>query len=112
MVDFPGSVSDYFYEPFYVAVLLLLSGLLYFLLFLYCAVNVKFTKIGYCLLAISLITYLLVGIYMVGNGYYYDTDPREGHIFRSMGFLELILLTYPYIFLTLACCIGQKKSNQ
>ncbi|TRZ36852.1 hypothetical protein CEQ21_15195 [Niallia circulans] len=111
MLDFPGSVSDYFYEPFYVVVLLLLLGLLYFPLFLYCAVNIKFNIIGYCLLAISIITYLLVGIYMVGTGYYYDTDPREGHIIREYGFLELILLTYPYIFLSLACCIGQKKSN-
>lgn len=111
MMDFPGSVSDYFYEPFYLAVLLLLSGLIYFLLFLYCAVFIKFNVLGLCLLAISFNTYLLVGIYMVGSGYYYDTDPREGHIFRSMGFLELILLTYPYIYLTLACCIGRKKSN-
>ncbi|MCM3029783.1 MULTISPECIES: hypothetical protein [unclassified Niallia] len=110
MMNFPGSESDYLYEPLYVCVLLLLLGLIFFGILLYCVLNIKFHILGYVLLTISFVTYLLVGIYMVGKGYYYDTDPREGHIFREYGFLELILLTYPYIFLTLACCIGQKKS--
>ncbi|WOD63587.1 hypothetical protein NQZ71_04340 [Niallia taxi] len=111
MIGLTNSLSDYAYEPEIVVILLLSAGLFFLFILLYCLLNLKFNIIGFILLGLSIIIYLLVGIYMVGKGYYYDTDPREGHIFNNYGFLELILLTYPYIFLTLACCIGQKKSN-
>ncbi len=110
-MSFSGSSSEYMYAPDYIFILLLFLGLLFFGIFLYCLLTIKFNAIGFGFLIISIVTYLLVGIYMVGSGYYYDTDPREGHIFREYGFLELILLTYPYIFLTLACSIGQKRKN-
>ncbi|MCM3029784.1 MULTISPECIES: hypothetical protein [unclassified Niallia] len=106
-----NSLSATVYEPMIVVLLLFSAGLLFFFILLYCLLNLKFNMIGFVFLGLSIITYLLVGIYMVGKGYYYDTDPREGHIFNNYGFLELILLTYPYIFLTLACSIGKKKKQ-
>ncbi|MEF2093303.1 hypothetical protein V3595_01330 [Bacillus sp. CFBP9009] len=102
------SMSDYFYEPFYIPILLLLLGLLYLGVLVYSFTINKFNFIGYGLIGISIITYLLVGLYMTGKGYYSDGHAPDLFLFGSMGFLELTLLTYPYIFLTLAVVLGKK----
>lgn len=68
----------------------------------------KLSIIGIGLQCISIIVYLLVGIYMVGGGYFQDGHSTDQLIFSNYGFLELNLLTYPYIFLALATTIGKK----
>ncbi len=45
---------------------------------------------------------------MTGKGYYLDGHTPEMLVFGGFGFLELALLTYPYIFLTLAVALGEK----
>ncbi|MGE7758552.1 hypothetical protein [Peribacillus sp. NPDC097895] len=102
------SMSDYFYEPFYIPILLLLLGILYLGALVYSFTKIKFNNIGYFLFGISIITYLLVGLYMTGKGYYSDGHAPDMFLFGSMGFLELNLLTYPYISLTLAVALGKK----
>ncbi|MEY9869072.1 putative membrane protein [Peribacillus sp. B2I2] len=102
------SMSDYFYEPFYIPILLVLLGILYLGILVYSFTEVKFNIIGYGLIGISIITYLLVGLYMTGKGYYLDGHAPEILVFGSFGFLELTLLTYPYIFLALAVVLGKK----
>ncbi|WP_057913839.1 hypothetical protein [Peribacillus muralis] len=102
------SMSDYLYEPFYIPILLLLLGILYIGILIYSFTNVTFTIIGYGLMGISILTYLLVGLYMTGKGYYLDGHAPDILVFGSMGFLELTILTYPYIFLTLAVVLGKK----
>ena len=102
------SMSVYLYEPFYISILLLLLGIVYIGILVYSFTKVTFTILGYGLMGISIITYLLVGLYMTGKGYYLDGHAPDILVFGSMGFLELTLLTYPYIFLTLAVVLGKK----
>ncbi|MEM5009433.1 hypothetical protein WKH57_01800 [Niallia taxi] len=103
------STNEYLFEPFYIFPLLILMGLVFFAILIYCFIKFKFNKIGFVFLIISCITYLLVGIYMLGKGYYLDGNEGDITVFRSYGLVELTLLVYPYIFLTLACSIGKKK---
>ncbi|PJN89611.1 hypothetical protein [Bacillus sp. mrc49] len=102
------SMSVYLYEPFYISILLLLLGIVYIGILVYSFTKVTFTILGYGLMGISIITYLLVGLYMTGKEYYLDKDAPDILIFGSFDFLELTLLTYPYIFLTLAAVLGKK----
>ncbi|AOH56420.1 hypothetical protein ABE28_018795 [Peribacillus muralis] len=102
------SMSDYLYEPFYIPILLLLLGILYIGILIYSFTNVTFTFVGYGLMGISILTYLLVGLYMTGKGYYLDKHAPDLLVFGSIGFLELTILTYPYMFLTLAVVLGKK----
>ena len=101
------SASDYVYLPYYIAVFLILLGVLYPVLFALSLMTKVYTRIGYTLLALSMITYLLVGFYMVGVGYRSDYHTPDINIFAIFGFLELILLTYPYILLSLAIGLGK-----
>ncbi|WP_285767250.1 hypothetical protein [Peribacillus sp. SI8-4] len=82
------SMSDYLYEPFYIPILLLL-GLLYIGILVYSFTEVTFTIIGYGLMGISILTYLLVGLYMTGKGYYLDGHSPDILVFGSIGCLEL-----------------------
>ncbi|RZI50500.1 hypothetical protein EW027_15175 [Aeribacillus pallidus] len=60
---------------------------------------------------ISIVIYLLVGAYMVGTGYYIDEEAPDALVFHKFGFLELIILSYAYIFLGLAVGFGKRKEN-
>ncbi|WP_078553096.1 hypothetical protein [Bacillus alkalicellulosilyticus] len=102
------SSSVYFYDPIYIFFLLLFLGLIYIPLLGISFFKVKLSIIGIGLQCLSIIIYLLVGIYMVQRGYYQDGHATDQLIYSSYGFLELILLTYPYIFLALATTIGKK----
>ncbi|WP_336866131.1 hypothetical protein [Peribacillus frigoritolerans] len=102
------SMSDFFYEPVYIPILVLLLGLLYLGILVNSFTKIKLNITGYFLMGISITTYLLVGLYMTGKGYYLDGHAPEMLVFGGFGFLELTLLTYPYIFLTLAVALGKK----
>lgn len=104
-----NSESDYFYEPSYIVVLCVVLGILYILVLAYSIAKVKFNTIGYLLLGSSIVTYLLLGYYEVGFGYYSDGNAPEVTIFYGIGFLELILLSYPYVLLSLAVSLGKKN---
>ncbi|MGE6375971.1 hypothetical protein [Peribacillus muralis] len=74
-------MSDYLYEPFYIPILLLLLGIVYIGILLYSFTNVTFTFVGYGLMGISILTYLLVGLYMTGKGNYLDKHAPDILVF-------------------------------
>jgi hypothetical protein len=94
------------FEPLYIFGFLLILGLIYVPVFLYTLFKFKLNIIGLIFIVISLGSYLLLGTYMVGVGYYSD-EPSTNLIF-GIGFLELTLLSYPYIFITLSVLLGKK----
>lgn len=94
------------FEPMYVAVFLLLLGLFYIPVLFYTVAKFKLTVIGLVFIILSIGSYLLLGTYMVGVGYYSD-EPSTNLIF-GFGFLELTLLSYPYIFVALSVLLGKK----
>jgi len=49
---------------------------------------------------------------MAGAGYYMDEHPDYNLVFIGYGFPDLILLAFPYIFLSLAASLGEKKQNK
>lgn len=100
--------SEYFYEPFYIPYFLVALGILYILIVFISFAKVKYNWIGKTLMGLSILTYLLVGAYMMGSGYYSDGYNSNLYIFSGFGFLELNLLAYPYIFLALAAGLGKK----
>jgi len=100
--------SDYFYAPFYIPYFLVALGLLYILIVFISFARVRYNWLGKILVGISIFTYLLVGAYMMGSGYYSDGYNSDIYIFSGFGFLELNLLAYPYIFLALAVGLGKK----
>ncbi|WP_226673498.1 hypothetical protein [Rossellomorea aquimaris] len=101
------------FQPDYIFALLIFFGVVYLFYVGMIIAKMKLTPITIFSLVISILTYALVGIYMTGKGMYIDENPNESKslVFYSMGFLELILLTFPYIFLTLAASLGEKKER-
>lgn len=95
------------FEPLYIFYFLLLLGLIYIPTVLYALLKFKFTIIGLLFIVLSVGSYLLIGKYMVDSGYYAD---EQSSILFGIGFLELTLLSYPYIFIGLAVLLG-KKAN-
>ncbi len=97
-----------YFEPNSIFVLLLFLGLFYLATFTICLVTIKFDVLGKLFLVVSLLLYLYVGYYMTAASYY--ADDKSLDIFSSYGYLELIILVYPYIFLSIACRFGEKKN--
>jgi hypothetical membrane protein len=95
------------YEPDYIFLLLIFLGIIYLIYLALVISKVKLDTLTTSTLAISFLTYLLVGFYMIGKGYYVDGNAPI--VFHDLGFLELILLTYPYVFLALAASLGEKR---
>ncbi|OHR63620.1 hypothetical protein HMPREF3291_16295 [Bacillus sp. HMSC76G11] len=99
-----------FYDPPFVSIFLLLLGLIYIPVAIYTISRFKLNVIGYLLAAASFASYLLVGAYMAGSGYY--ADEHATRLFGQFGFLELILLSYAYIFIGLSVVLGKKGELQ
>ncbi|WP_157727831.1 hypothetical protein [Aeribacillus pallidus] len=99
------------YEPYYISIFLVLLGLGYWVIIALVVSKFRFTIFGKLFLAISIVIYLLVGVYMVGKGDYIDEKAPDSLIFHKFGFLELIILSYAYIFLGLAVGFGKRKDN-
>lgn len=94
------------FEPIYIFCFLLLLGLIYVPVFLYTLLKFKFNTGGFLFIILSLGSYLLLGTYMVGAGYY--ADGQSSGMLMGYGFLELTLLSYPYIFIALSVLLGKK----
>lgn len=94
------------FEPLYIFYFLLLLGLLYIPVVLFTLFKFHFTITGFLFIVLSAGSYLLLGKYMVDSGYYSDEHPSE--MLFGYGFLELALLSYPYIFIVLAVLLGKK----
>ena len=78
---------------------------------IYAVSKFKLNFIGWSLVILSIVSYLIVGIYMVGGGYYADSGyAKDGYssLLFNYGLPELILLSYPYIFVGLAILLGKK----
>lgn len=97
------------FEPLYIFFYLLLVGFIYVPILLYTIFKFKFNLIGWLFIALSAGSYLLLGKYMVDSGYYSDEEPTE--LLFGLGFLELTLLAYPYIFMVLAVLLGKKEER-
>ncbi|WP_186673808.1 hypothetical protein [Sporosarcina sp. BP05] len=92
------------HEPLYIFLFLILLGLIYIPVFLYTIKKFKFNVIGLLFVFLSIVSYLLIGKYMVDSGNYAD----EHSSLFGLGFLELTLLSYPYIFIGLSVLLGKK----
>ncbi|WKA56558.1 hypothetical protein [Planococcus shixiaomingii] len=97
------------FEPLYIGAFLFILGLIYVPVILYTLFRYKLTGIGVLFILLSIGSYLLLGNYMVGVGYYLDENPTVGS--SGYGFSELTLLTYPYIFMTLSVLLGKKEER-
>ncbi len=97
-----------YYEPNSITILVCLLGIYFIVFWALCLGLLKFDVIGKILMGISMLLYLYVGYYTVASGYY--ADSRSLDIFAPIGYLELIILAYPYIFLTLACKFSKRKN--
>jgi hypothetical membrane protein len=93
------------FEPLYIFYFLILVGLLYLPVCFYTIYKFRFNAVGILLVILSIVSYLLIGKYMVDSGYY--ADEHSSTLF-GLGFLELTLLSYPYIFIVLSILIGKK----
>ena len=95
--------------PDYLSYYMMLLISFYFLLFLYSIVKFKFDKMGIALLIASFFTFIMVLLYTTANGYFVDAYPEHMRAVPLIGFMELIFLPYPYIFLILSMVYGRKK---
>lgn len=96
------------FEPDYIAILLILLGIIYMGLLTLILAKYKFSIIGWCLLTLSIAIYLLVGVYMYGQGVYYDKYPMDKILIQT-NFPNLFILSYAYIFIGLAVILGKKE---
>lgn len=107
-----NSSNQAIYEPGYISLLLLLLGIGYLIYLGLTIARIKLDRLTISTLAISVLTYLLVGFYMAGSGFYIDEETPNNLVFKKYGFPDLILLAFPYIFLSLAASLGEKKQNK
>jgi uncharacterized membrane protein len=103
------STNPSVYEPLYIPLLLLFLGIMYLVYFGLVISKVRLDALTMSTLATSFLIYLLIGVYMVGGGYH--ADDKDSLVFESYGFLELILLAFPYGFLSLAAGLGEKRNR-
>ncbi|MEH7346680.1 hypothetical protein V7122_22795 [Bacillus sp. JJ1532] len=92
------------YEPLYIFIFLLIVGSVYFFVLIHTIVKFKFNWVGLLFLLMSVGSYLLIGKYMFDSGIQAD----ENHLMLfGLGFLELILLSFSYIFLVISILLGK-----
>lgn len=104
-----NSSNQAIFEPGYIFLLLIALRVLYIVYLILVISRVKLDVITIPALSISVFTYLLTGFYMAGTGYYLDEPTPKNLVFEGLGFPELTLLAFPYIFLSLAASLGEKK---
>lgn len=92
------------YEPLYIFFFLIFLAFIYIPVTGYTIYKFKFNVIGLLFVSLSIISYLLIGKYMIDSGYYADGNSS----LFGYGFLELTLLAYPYIFIGLSVLLGKK----
>lgn len=103
------NTSDVLYLPEYLTIYMLLLILIYISLLIYFFNKFKFNRLGITLILISLFTFGMVAIYTLANGYFVDANPEHMRAVPNIGFMEIIFLPYPYIFLILAVTLGRKN---
>ncbi len=96
-----------YFEPGSIGFLTMILGLMYMVVVGICLSKCKFDNIGYIFMGISIILYLYVGYYTTASAYYKDENGPV--MFGGLGYLELIVLSYPYIFLSIACRFSEKR---
>ncbi|MFF2754871.1 hypothetical protein ACFVR1_14110 [Psychrobacillus sp. NPDC058041] len=97
------------YDPIYIFLLFVVVALIFIGLFLHIIFAYKFNVIGYFFIICATGIFLLIVKYMFDSGIYAD---EQSSLLLGIGFLELTLLAFPYIFLVLALQIGRKQKRQ
>ncbi|MDM5333840.1 hypothetical protein QUF56_11435 [Ureibacillus composti] len=92
------------FEPLYIFFFFIIAGLVYIPVLFTIVAKYRFNLFGYFLVLLSISSYLFIGKYMMDAGTFAD----EQQSLFGIGFLELTLLTYPYIFVILAVVLGKK----
>lgn len=94
------------YDPLSIFFFLLFLGILYIPIFLIAFAQTRLNALGILLAFVSAGCYIFIAFYTAGAGIYADEE-ADGMLF-GIGFLELTLLAYPYIFIILAVLLGKK----
>lgn len=92
-------------DPVYISVYFYIVAYAYIFLLIYSIYEFKWNLVGYILIVVSFVSYLLLGKYMIDSGIYAD---EHNKVLLKTGFFELILLAYVYIFIILAFIMGNK----
>lgn len=93
-----------FLAPQYIFFFFILVGLIFIPVFFYVIYSYKFNSIGLLLVLLSTVSYLFIGKYMMDAGSFADEHLST----LGIGFFELTLLSYPYIFIGLSVLLGSK----
>lgn len=98
-------MNVYYFEPSFIFYLVIALLLLYPILLIVGIVTIKVNILGKILFVISAILYGYIIWYSYQFGVYSDeleyNSSRETEIFGNIGYFHLILLTFPYIFLSM-----------
>ncbi|RTQ86035.1 hypothetical protein [Lysinibacillus telephonicus] len=96
-----------FFAPMYVFFFFILVGLIFIPVFFYVIYNFKLNLIGLSFVLLSIVSYLFIGKYMMDAGSFADEHLST----LGIGFFELTLLSYPYIFIGLSVLLGKKEER-
>lgn len=98
-------MNVHYFEPDFIFYLVVALFLIYPVLFIVTLATNKLNFLGKILFGISAFLYAYVILYSYEFGVYLDQvqyDPsNETGIFGNVGYFHLILLTFPYIFLSI-----------
>ncbi len=87
----------------------MILGLMYILVLVFVLSKLKFEKVGYAFIGISVALYLYLAYFTTASAYFLD-EKGSVLIGQGIGYFELIILSYPYIFLLLACKFSSKRT--
>lgn len=105
----------HYFEPSSIFYLVITLLLLYPILLIIGIATIKVNLLGKILFGISAVLYGYIIWYSYGFGVYLDEveyDPsNETGIFGNIGYFHLILLAFPYIFLSMSFASRRKFNN-
>lgn len=97
-----------YFNPDSLGYLTMILGLMYIVVLAIVLTKLKFEKVGYVFVGISVALYLYLGYFTTASAYFLD-EKGTVLIGQGIGYFELIILSYPYIFLSLACKFSSKR---
>ncbi|EAD2655812.1 hypothetical protein LMQ74_000011 [Listeria monocytogenes] len=94
------------YEPWYMVIYLLVIIGIFSAALVLSLEKYKFSIVGKALIGMCFVSLGVLFIYVLMTGYVSDI---KGLIFDTIGVLDVLLFTHPYLFLILAILLGGEK---
>lgn len=100
---------ELFYSPEYLTYYFVLLSVIFLIILAYYTAKYRFNMLGKIMIFLSAFTFFMVFFYTLMTLYYLDEHPEFYGTLPVIGFIELMFLPYPFIFMILAMMHQKNK---